>query len=105
MKDKLLKQTRYIDTRDGTFTEKQTWVDVQFNDHGYLFFRNKKAIKSYIDLPLPDALSWADKGRIAALQHYILKDNQLLVYRGSNAIKPLNVDNLTFKLLPIFSPY
>lgn len=42
-----------------------------------------------MDTPLPSELSWADKGKIEHLRHFILKDNQLIVYRSSNCIKPI----------------
>lgn len=89
MSQKAKKVTRYINPGTGEFSEKFKWVDMQFDDEGYLFWNRKANIKTFIEVPLPAELTWAEKGRIHELKHYILKDNQFLVYRSGNTIKPI----------------
>lgn len=89
MSEKALKKVTYTDRTTGEYTSKETFVDMQFNSDGYLFFKNRFGTKSYLDIHLPDSFTWADKGRIEELKHYILKENQLLVHRSGNTIKPL----------------
>lgn len=72
--------------------EKQTYIDKIFDEEeGYLCWNRRSSFRSFLDVPLPDTLSWADKGRADRLKHFMLKDNQLLVYRSGNTIKPLGV--------------
>ena len=89
MAQKAKKVTRYINPETGEFSERFKWVDMQFDDEGYLFWNRKANIKTFIEVPLPAELTWAEKGRIHELKHYILKDNQFLVYRSGNTIKPI----------------
>lgn len=99
MNNKLLKKTTLTNQDTGEYTSKISFVDMQFNEDGYLFFKNRFGTKSYLDIHLPDSFTWADKGRIEELRHYILKDNQLLVHRSGNVIKPL----LAFDIAKVIS--
>lgn len=95
MAEKMLKTTSYLNPKTGEITEHKSYVDMIFDDEaGYVAWAKKKAIKTYIDMPLPKAFSWAEKGKIEALRHYILRDNQFLVYRSGNAIKPMGVQQI-----------
>lgn len=89
---KQLKTTAYTDPITGETFSGQQWVDMQFDDDGYLFWTKKAAVKMFIDIPLPDCFTWAEKGRLTELQHYMLKDHQLLVYRSHDGIRPLDIE-------------
>lgn len=93
-----IKKTTYINPKTGEYSEKINWVDMQFDERGYLFWNKKAAVKTFLDAPLPRSFSWSEKGRIQELKYYILKDNQLLVYRSNNVIKPLLIPQIS-KLL------
>lgn len=95
MSEKALKTTTYQNLDTGEFVEKKSWVDLQFNDNGYLFRSNNNSVKSYLDCPMPQELTWAEKGRLLELRHYILKDNQLLVYRSHGTIKPVDIPEIS----------
>jgi hypothetical protein len=87
---KAVKRITYINPETGEFSQRDVKIDLQFDeDEGYLFWKNKSYVKSFLDMPLPSELSWADKGKIEHLRHFILRDNQLLVYRSNNVAKPI----------------
>jgi len=87
-----IKKTSYINTETGQCFDKQRFVDMQFDDeNGYLFWNQKSHVKTFLDSPLPKDFTWAERGRIEELKHYMLQDSQLLVYRSNNCIKPLTV--------------
>lgn len=83
------KVTRYINQATGEYADKTQWVDLQFDEEGYLFWNRKATVKTFIEIPLPESFSWSERGRINELKHFILKDNQFLVFRSGNAIKPI----------------
>jgi len=84
-----VKVTSYINQETGEFKEFQQLVDLQFDEDGYLFWNRKANVKTFLEIPIPDIFTWSEKGRINELKHYILKDNQFLVYRSGNVIKPI----------------
>lgn len=89
---KAKKITTYINPKNGLQNAKEEWVDIQFDEEeGYLFWNRKSNVKSFLDTPLPTEFTWAERGRIHELKHYLLKDNQCLVYRSGNIIKPITV--------------
>ena len=94
MAEKALKLTRYINRENGDYYDKMQYVDLQFNDDGYLFWNRKGNIKTFIEYPLPKQFSWAERGRVEELKHYILKDNQFLVHRSGNTIKPIEIKEM-----------
>lgn len=81
--------TRYINNMTGEYYDKVQPVTLQFDDDGYLFWKNKGNVKVYLDESLPICFTWSERGRIDAIKHYILTENQLLVYRSGNSIKPI----------------
>lgn len=87
--EKALKSTSYTNPITGEVIEKQTLVDMAFDENGYLFWVKKGNIRTFLDIPLPSVLTWSERGRIEALRHYILRDNQLLVYRSHGKIRPI----------------
>lgn len=95
MAEKALKTVVYTNLQTGESLEKKSLIDTQFNDNGYLFRSNSQSIKSFFDIPLPAELSWSEKGRLMELRHYILRDNQLLVYRSHGMIKPLDIQEIS----------
>jgi len=87
---KAIKKTSYTNQETGEFHEIKTFVNLQFDDdEGYLFWKSKSYVKSFLDTMLPSTLTWSERGKIEHLRHYILKDNQLLVYRSNNCAKPI----------------
>lgn len=94
MAGKALKLIRYVNKDTGEFYDKRQYVDLQFNEEGYLFWNRKNNVKTFLECKLPKEFSWTEKGRIEELKHYILKDNQFLVYRSGNSIKPLGVQEM-----------
>jgi hypothetical protein len=94
MSNKMLKTTSYTDTETGLTSERQRYVDAQFSEDGYLFWCKKNSVKTFVDIPLPNAFTWAERGRLTELQHYMLKDNQLIVYRSHSGIKPIAVEDM-----------
>jgi hypothetical protein len=87
---KAVKITNYINPETGEVHDVSSFVDMQFDDNGYLFWAKKSNVRTFLEVPLPDTFTWAERGRIEALRHYILKDNQLLVYRSHGSIRPLS---------------
>ncbi len=94
MAKKALKITQYVNTETGEMYNKRQYVDLQFNEDGYLFWNRKTNVKTFIEYPLPKAFTWTEKGRINELKHYILKDNQFLVFRSGNTIKPIGLKEM-----------
>lgn len=89
-----IKTTTYTNMDTGEICEKKDWVDTQFDEDGYLFWVKKASVKSFIENPLPQCFTWAERGRIQELKYYMLRDNQLLVYRSGDAIKPLGISEI-----------
>lgn len=95
MGEKMSKVTSYIDHNTGETFTRQSMVDKQFDpEEGYLFWNRKQHIKVFSDRKLPDEFTWAEKGRIDELKRYMLKNNQFLVYRTGNVLKPLSVHDI-----------
>jgi len=88
---KAKKTIRYTNIITGECSEKHQFVDLQFDEEGYLFWNRKANVRTFIDVPLPKWFTWSERGRIHELKHYILKDNQFLVFKSGNAIKPITV--------------
>jgi hypothetical protein len=90
---KLKKTIKLTDMSTGEAREHTSYVDLMFDDtEGYLLWHNKSKISEFLGKRLPDAFTWAEKGRLAELKHYILKDNQLLAYRRSHKLYPLDFE-------------
>lgn len=94
MAQKAVKHTQYINPQTGEIHNKIQYVDMQFNEDGYLFWNRKSNIKTFIEHPLPKNFTWTEKGRINELKHYILRDNQFLVFRSGNTIKPIGIKEM-----------
>jgi hypothetical protein len=92
--NKALKTTSYLNSETGEYKEHKSWVDMQFNDDGYLMQPNKNSVRMFLDSPLPNELTWAEQGRLIKLQHYILRENQLLVYRSHGALSPVDIPEM-----------
>jgi hypothetical protein len=91
MSGKAQKLVRYIDRRTGETKDRVQFIDLQFDDDGYLWWSKKTSVKTFVDMPLPKCFTWSERGRIHELKHYMLKDNQFLVYRSDKVIKPITV--------------
>lgn len=89
----ITKQTKRINEYgEYTFTEEKTVA--RYDSTGYLYKNRTEFLKSFLDEKYPDELSWADKGRLGRLEHEI-KENQMLVYKSNNMIKPHNVKTIS----------
>lgn len=94
MSEKAVKKVQYVNRDTGEFYNKMQYVDLQFNDDGYLLWSRKSNIKTFNEYKLPKEFTWSEKGKINELKHYILKDNQFLVYRSGDLIKPITCNEL-----------
>lgn len=93
---KMEKVVSYKNPITGEVIEKTSYVDMFYDDEtGYMAWTKRKGVKTYMDRGLPDELSFADRGRVDELRHYILRDNQFLVYRSNGTIKPIGINQLT----------
>jgi len=87
---KILKTVRYQDKKTGEYQEHSYLVEPVFDDdEGYLFRPKMQFVKDFLDRPLPPCLSWSEQGRINRLKYYMLADNQFLVYRSGDSLKPI----------------
>lgn len=91
---KAKKLTRYTNIATGEYAERTQFVDLQFDEEGYLFWNRKANVKTFVEIPLPECFTWAERGRINELKHYILRDNQFLVYRSDGVIKPITAKEM-----------
>jgi|GEM_PF-2776338 len=94
-----IKVISIINEKTGEVRQKRTYIDSVFDeDKGLIFFANKSYVRSFIDAPFPEEFTWAEQGKLSRLKHMILRENQLLVYRGSengvSCIKPLGIKEL-----------
>ena len=71
MAGKAVKLTRYVNTETGEYYDKRQYVDLQFNEDGYLFWNRKGNVKTFLDCRLPKEFTWTERGRIEELKHYI----------------------------------
>ncbi len=83
------KVVRYINPKTGEGYEKKNWVDLVFDDDGYLFWVKKNHVRSFLDIPMPDCLSWAERGKVDYLKRFMMKNSQVLCYRSGNELKAL----------------
>ncbi len=90
------KTVRYVNLKTGEAYEKKSFVDIQFDDEeGYLLWRRKAHVRTFLDMPLPDGFTWSERGRLGELKHYILKDSQFLAYRSGNRAKPFDIGKIS----------
>lgn len=90
-----IKQSNYLDPSTGeVFYSQEQRIDLQFNERGYLFRKDKSCLKVFQDRPFPSAFSWAERGRIEALKYHIMGDDQLLVYRSDRTILPIGLKEI-----------
>lgn len=89
----LTKRTKYIN-EDGEYTYVEEKQINRYDSTGYLYKNRTEFLKSFLDEEYPDELSWSDKGRLGRLEHEI-KENQMLVYKSNNMIKPHNVKTIS----------
>ena len=92
MAGKAQKIVTYLDRVTGEYKERVQFIDLQFdNEDGYLWWSKKISVKTFVDMPLPKCFTWSERGRIHELKHFMLKNNQFLVYRSNKTIKPVTV--------------
>lgn len=89
---KLVKKTTYIN-ESGEFTSKEEKVIARYNDKGYLYNNRSDFLKTFLNKPYPEELTWNDRGRLGRLEHE-LKEGQLLAYRGHSGIEPHTVSTI-----------
>jgi predicted DNA-binding transcriptional regulator len=91
----MLKEIKYTNAASGEIYSHKSRVDMQFDEQdGYLFWSRKQHVKTFTDRKLPGEFTWAEKGRLSELKHYMLKKDQLLVYRSGNVLKPIAIHDV-----------
>ncbi len=74
--------------------KKQQFVASKFDPaKGYLW-RSRDGVKSFFDIPFPEAMSMIDRGRMATLSKHMWGDTNMLGYRGFGRIKPYDIDGI-----------
>ena len=87
---KIVKTIKYEDKKTGERKEYSYLTEPIFDeDDGYLFRPKSHSIREFLDRPLPPCLSWSEQGRLNRLKYYMLGENQFLVYRSNDVLKPL----------------
>jgi len=89
--------TEYTNMETGEITRsKPVLRDMQFSHaKGYLYRFRDNYIKKFEDTPLPKQLTWAEKGKLAELQLYIVGDSQLLGQRKNGKLIPLTIPDIS----------
>lgn len=90
---KIIKQTKHIN-QDGTYWETEEQVISRYNEKGYLYKTQSNVIRSFLDNPYPEELTWADRGKLGRLE-YELNKNQALVYKSGLEIKPHTIKTIS----------
>lgn len=83
------KKVIYTDTKTQEKYEVNTKIPDPVNEKGYLFWNKKTSVKTFSCIPLPKVFTWSDRGRINELRHFILRDNQFLIYKSGGRIRPI----------------
>lgn len=92
---KILKTVRYEDKKSGVVSEYNYFTEPTFDEEeGYLFKPKTHFIREFLDRPFPPCLSWSEQGRINKLKYYMLSDNQFLVYRSNDVLKPITENEM-----------
>jgi predicted DNA-binding transcriptional regulator len=89
---KILKTIRYLDKSTGEYREYNYITEPIFDEEeGYLFKPKTNSLREFLDRPLPPCLSWSEQGRVNKLKYYMLSDNQFLVHKSNNTLKPITI--------------
>jgi len=96
--DKAKKTERYTDQNTGETYSRTSFVDMMFNDKGFLFRKGMNSVKSWGDTIYPKDFTITDRGRIDVLRDLIIKDNQFLVRRCGNFMRPATVEYIAEKI-------
>ena len=83
---KITKQTKHINA-NGEYWTTEEQVIARYNDKGYLYKSQANTIKSFLDKPYPNELTWAERGKLGRLE-YELKSDQILAYKSNATMKP-----------------
>lgn len=90
MKDRGIKETRYINQATGEISEKKSFIDLQYVDGiGYLYRKNERTVKIFTNDDLPYKLTWTERGRVDKIRRYVCKPNNFLVKNVNREMKPL----------------
>lgn len=87
------KKATWINANGEVTTEYHERVIERYNSKGYLYKNRTDFLKSFTDELYPDELTWAEKGRLGRMEHEV-KDDQMLVYKSGNVIKPHTIKTL-----------
>lgn len=90
---KITKETKYI-TGDGTYWKTREEEISRYNDKGYLYKNQSNVIRSFLDKPYPNELTWAEKGKLGRLECELSKD-QMLVYRSGIEVKAHTIKTIS----------
>lgn len=83
-----VKKTVVSEFTGEVFESTKSYPDV-FNDEGYLFWARRKQCRVFSEITLPEALSFADKGRLMNLVPHIEKNTNCLVKRTKQGYEPM----------------
>lgn len=73
---------------------KQKFIAKTFDaGKGYLW-RTRDGVRSFFDVPFPEAMSMIDRGRMATLSKNMWGDTNMLGYRGYGRIKPYDIGGI-----------
>lgn len=91
--NKITKKTIWVNP-DGTYWQKEEQVTNPYNEKGYLYRAKSEYLRVFLDMPYPDTLGWEEKGRLGRIEYEVSND-QLIVYKSGNKIKPHTVKTLS----------
>ena len=93
---KALKEVKIINPQTGEVSVNQSYIDLMFDyEKGFLFWNTRNHIRTFIDLPIPNAFSLLEKGRIVEIRQYIIKDSQKIGYKSNGVIKPFTIKKIS----------
>ncbi len=91
----MLKLIKNIDHKTGyTYSEKTRFIEDTFNEDGYRVPPRKAGVKMFNGVPLPQEMTYPEKGRIADLSKRMITATNMLGYRSGGQILPYTAEHL-----------
>lgn len=93
------KKVLFDDDSGEVLSEKSKRVTLFDENAGYLFWRNKQAVRIFPDILYPPGVTEADEAHLLKLAHQIYSTTNMLCYRGNkNVMKPLQPKQMSYVL-------